>query len=513
MWLAPGGILGGGGGAATNVINVTNDTRTVAQGDSVTFSPIANDSAIDGSTLTLGTVSAPGTGNGTLTKSGNSVTYTAPSSGTPTFSVTYAVTSSSGLSASGTITFSVITLNSNLNFYKAGWVNGKAPGSLRACNVGVMAVAGANLNTYKNWCGHTPEIIVATCTGNGIKADDPRRWQPSTWDAVNGGPDNAIDTIQTERSQPNLHYHGQAQDWIKAVTRANNGATTYGVTRSTWFAYLFTMVPYLSELSLCTEVANGQHDNKIKMHGVRLRKLIDGAGQDYRRVIGRPNWEWNQDTGLKIKNRTGAFGGINGFHAAGGSVQQYNDMCGRFFLKFWEGYGHRMPMALSPAFESTSAKGPAETGGIQYADWLISEYDLCCGSFHPIVSRVPNLTAARDVVYSTTSNRYTPARVFAAARANGRKVAFLEHAVSTGLAEWYTGPGLANVAAAYDHFGTICNDAMDEGLMAFTGLLGTAQCLPNFLKSRGDPDWTRWENLCIAYHDRFGRVGYPLPSY
>ena len=500
LWLPP-GLLAASGGAAVNSIQVSNDRHAIANGDSITFSPIANDRATDGSTLSLVSVSAPGTGEGSRTVSGNNMTYTAPASGTKTVVLTYQVSSPTLGTASGTITFDV-----GVVWYKAGWVNGKAPGSLRACNIGVMAVGGASLNTYKSYCGHTPEIIVATCTGNGI-TDATRAWSPSDWPSTIGGPDDANESITVTKSQPNLQYHGQSADWIKAPARKTAGQETYGVTTSTWLAFLFTMVPYLSELSVCQEVANGAHDSKIRIFGARVRKCINDAGQDHRRVIGRPNWEWNQDTGLRIKNRTGNFNGINGFYAAGGTTTLYNDMCGQFFTRFWEGYGYRMPMALSPAFESTSVKGP-DDGGPSYTDWLIPEYDLCCGSFHPITSRVTSAAQARSVVYGTNINRYTPQVIINAARAQNRKACFLEHAVSTGKVEWYTGPGLEYVATAYGHFGDICNAAMDEDLMAFTGLLGSQMLNESFLQSRGDPDYTRWKNLCKAYKADFGRVGY-----
>lgn len=500
LWLPP-GILAASGGAAVNSIQVSNDVYSIANGDSITFSPIANDRATDGSTLSLVSVSAPGAGEGSRTVSGNNLSYTAPASGTRTVVLTYQVSSPTLGTATGNITFNVGTV-----WYQANWVNGKAPLSLRKWNVGVFAVGGAGLNTYKNWCGNTPEIIAANCTGQQTGV-----WLADSWAKVVGGTNDASDAVD-QLSQPNLQYHGQARDWIRAESRRIAGQETYGVTKRTWLAFLFTMVPFGSELSVCQAVANGTHDAKITAMGRRTRKVIDDAGQDYRMVIGRPNWEFNQDTGLRILNRTGNFGGRNGFYAAGGSWQLYADMCGRFFNKFWDGYGYRMPMTLSPAQDSTTCPDPNQTGGQTIENWAIAEYDLICCSFHPITTRVPDLTAARNVVYSTTSALYTPQMVINAARTKGRKVAFLEHAVSTGQVEWYTGAGLANVAAAYGHFGDICNAAAEEALMAFTCLLGTPMCNPAFLSARGEPDATRWRNLCVAYHDDFGKVGYPVQA-
>lgn len=501
--LLPAGILAASGGAAVNSIQTSNDNYSLANSASVTFSPIANDRATDGSTLTLVSVGTPTTGHGSRTVSGNNVTYTAPASGSFTETLTYTCSSPTLGSATGTITFTVGAL-----FFQAGWVNGKAPTSLRKWNVGVFAVAGPGLNTYKGWCGHTPEVISANCTGQQTGV-----WLADTWDEVIGGPDNADDTIATayQYSQPNLEKHGQAKDWISRARRAAAGQETYGVTANTWLSMCFTMLPFGSELAECTKIANGTYNNRCKIFGARLRKVIDAAGVDYKRVIGRPNWEFNQDTGLRITNRTGAYGGRNGFFAAGGTWQQYSDMCGQFFTKFWEGYGYRMPMTLSPAQDSTTAPKANATGALNLSTALISEYDLVCCSFHPITTRVPTTQAARDIVYSTTSSLYTPQMVVNAAQAKGVHVAFLEHAVSTGDVSWYTGDGLANVAAAYTNFGTLCNDAGDAGLLAYTCLLGTPQCTPTFLDARGDPDKTRWRNLCVSYHDQFGKVGYPVP--
>ncbi|PYR69576.1 MAG: hypothetical protein DMF88_05630, partial [Acidobacteria bacterium] len=114
-------ISDGHGGTATGTVSVsvtavndaplaTNDTGTTSEDAAVSIAVLANDSDVDGDTLTVSGVSTPAHGS-TLANADGTITYTptANYNGTDTFS--YTIADGHGGSATGTVSVSVTAVN------------------------------------------------------------------------------------------------------------------------------------------------------------------------------------------------------------------------------------------------------------------------------------------------------------------------------------------------------------------------------------------------------------------
>lgn len=470
-------------------VTANNDQATTPAGTAVTINALANDSA--SGSMTIESVTVPPNGTATIINAGQAIQYTPRSgfSGTDTFQYVARLVGGTP-SAVGTVTVTVQAAQQVTKFWALDWGGTVEPGSRRGWNIGVMAVSGAGLQTVADYLGFTQ-----TVSGGRVFVQTDINFRADTWDKVIGGPVSNGHTNILEPSQAAVHNRSATRHWIR---REGSGAAAR--TRNHWCWMGITTVPFGATEDVIRAVIRGDHDDKYIMWGRRVRYLVDTWGQDYRKFFSRPNYEFNQNTALVIGGTPG--GGF--FQMPGASTQMWRDFMSRCLGKFNEGYGYAMHHALSPAYESTTV--PASFGFIPYRDFLVPETDIACGSYHPIDNRITTPTAARDTVYSTTNNRYTPAIVIAAARATGRPAAFLEHSLGVDNPTFYDGD-LSNADLAYQHFGDICN--ANEDIMAFTGLLSTQMVTENWLANK-EPSASaarkqHWVDLCRAYRAGFNR--------
>lgn len=389
------------------------------------------------------------------------------------------------------------------------------PGSLREYNVGVMAITGSSLDYVNTQHGFKCPLQGSKIFQQISNPPQSSDFRGTSWPEIcgTGDPVNvAVGVIQT-RSQTKLRSRNGVSDMINKDTSVSSGG---------WIWLGAAPVPMNSPPGLVQDVLDGDFDRHLKRIGENWRFEIDAKAFDYRRVICRLGYEFNQNTAMSFN--TGGVGSI--FDVPGMTLDKFKRFFAKCITQIWLGYGYRMPMALSPAFESTynsmtNAIGTDTMSGnasaarrywIKYGDMIdIDEVAICCGSFHPIDSRVvtksmaiSNCTEGDTVAEELTLKRYSPAVIMRVARATGRQVAFLEHSVGRDNAAFYD-QSLKYACWAYKTFGEMCHNNKD--IMFGTGVLGTH--MTNYTAAPGghSDNTAAWRNLVEAYLWKFGKVG------
>lgn len=374
-------------------------------------------------------------------------------------------------------------------WWRRYWVDGKAPHSRRSFNAGTFAADSGN---YATKMGAQVEFIAGNCIAY---LQPPATQRANSWEKVIGGPYGAGDTSIMLHSQPNLRQTNLSR-WHDDELPGS------------WAGLYLTIAPFLPESEFeqayknWTDIADGLHNDDYKRMGARFRySVVSQLNKDPADVIMRPNWEFNQDTGLhphfyaicKRKNPSWTNSRI---------TQLYNAMMIEFATSFREGYQHHIPIALSPAMESSRG---APTNA--YADWLQAGiYDMVCASFHPDPTRCSTEAKAIALVNdtSTTSALYTPGKAVAAARAAGLTVSFLEHSTTPRVT---SGATFRWTATAYEEFAKLLR--ANPGIVTFTGVLDSDMLNRDLLvgvptaTAAQRADWRRMVDVHIA---NFGRV-------
>lgn len=487
--------------APTEYVTANGDTITTTRGTAVDISVLANDSG--SSALQVASVTTPAHGTTEIVNASSQVRYTPASGYTGADSFNYTARLASNASVTGSATVSV-TVNAPAaagDWQRLDWGGSVEPGSRRSWNIGVMSASSAAITAINGYLGFQQAVIGGRCfkTDAGTYA-----FLADTWEKMMGGPVTGGDTITEAASMVNLATLSATKAWLNK---------TDGFTNRHWCYWGICPVPFgTATVETIREVIRGVHDDKYRRIGSRLRALIDSKSQDYRKVICRFGYEFNQDTAFALNNGTGVRRGF--FSGPDTTLQMWRDFCSRAISKIREGYGYSMKMAISPAMQSTSVRN--SLGWLKLEDLLVPEFDVCCGSFHPIDDRITTEAAALATANALPpatgtipmSTLYTPAYIAQVARAQGRKIAFLEHNLATEQASYYDGD-LTYAQTAYNAFGRVCNDNAD--IMAFTCLLGSAMVNESFL---GTPSAARdttsradqWARLCRAYKNNFGRA-------
>lgn len=377
-------------------------------------------------------------------------------------------------------------------WWRKYWVDGKAPHSRRTFNAGTFA---ADSDNYAAKMGAQVEFIAGNCIAY---LQPPATHRANTWDKVIGGPYGNGDQSIMLHSQPNLPQTNLRR-WHDDELPGS------------WAGLYLTTAPFRPETAAGTaaayqdwqDIANGRHNDDYKRMGARFRhSVLTQLHKDPADVIMRPNWEFNQDTGLhphfyavvRAKNPT---------WTTRQATDLYNTMMIQFANSFREGYQHHIPIALSPAMESNRG---APTNA--YAEWLEAGiYDMVCASFHPDPRRCSTEAKAIALVddTSSTSPLYTPAKAVAAARAAGLTVSFLEHSTAPTVA----GNGSFRwTATSYQKFAELLR--ANPGMVTFTGVLSSDMLNRDALAGVAGstaPQRTDWQAMVDVHIANFGRVG------
>lgn len=345
------------------------------------------------------------------------------------------------------------------------WLNLGGPSlSGRTFRSGVFAVMDTALKSWATYMGHPPEIAGGNCRTYGPAG------RADTWDKV-------------VSLQMDIANHPQTRDCVLGLN---------GLSKRTWLVLMFTTIPIGAPLEELIAAAKGQRKDKHKRMGELARKALDKAGRDPALTIARPNWEMNKKTAFAIGKGT-----FPNFLLAGGSVAMYNDHMGHFARAFWEGYGHEVPLALSPAYED----GPG-VPHVDYADWLkAGVYKLCCGSVHPNAQRVKTQDEAWRMVFGLRTGNYTPGLIIECAKKHNLPVAFLEH--SCPPEESSVKPNIKYLQFAYTQFGKLCNDPINK--VAFVCALGSGMVSETRMKAMGEPINTQWAMGIKEHRKWFGK--------
>ena len=337
-------------------------------------------------------------------------------------------------------------------------VDGVDPRNGRGFLIGTMAyMTGEALSQFEARMGFKPRL-----TGGRAFIVEAAKWRAQTMEDLAGGPvSKGVGYVQ-EKSAANLHFVPATKPWISKLA---------GITDKDYVWYGIPFAPLNSDPKIIDEIIAGKHDEIIKMWGARVRRQIDEAGQDHRRLIIRQAYEMTQNTACSFT--LNGKGGVGFFSLPWKSrkeaFKKWRLVNSQFSRMFRKGYGYKVLIAVSPAYQSTTI--PKSFGNVDYEEFLWDEVDICCGSYHPIAERIKTEAAARALSTDTTpSVFFGPAKIIAAARRTGRFWAFLEHSVSTGVGSWISGD-LKWARAAYEQFAIECNGNADIG--AFTGLLST----------------------------------------
>lgn len=454
-------------------VTVADKSTSVAAGGSITIDVVSGSSASDGSSLRVSALStAPaGRGSASFNASAGTVTYNAPSGISGNTVLTFTLTASTGATGTGTVTFVVTTgpvvedpdKPTVSTFYQVGFVDGLDPNSGHGWNIGTMATSAKLADPVSQYLGFQQRVSGGKCFH--IEAGSSAH-RTTTWDTVCGGPTsqgiatpvNALSDILTA-SQASVHLHGST----RAGVRKEDGTT--------WVWLGLTFLPFGAAWAEVEKVIDGTNRAKLYMLGKRIRFIVDNFGKPYKQVIIRLMYEFNQDTALSLAGGKGFFQAAQaqGFTKTQ-ALQKWKDFLNAGIQAFWDGYGYEVPMALSPALESTTMPWD-----FTMEELLVVRTIIACGSFHPIVKRVTTPLAAWECVMRTDQPKFfQPKKIIDAARNTGRVAAFLEHSVGLDSWEFFwnnTTRGLQHAHLAYKYFGQLLNDNAD--IMAFTGVLNT----------------------------------------
>ena len=377
----------------------------------------------------------------------------------------------------------------------ATWMANRGPRSTRGFNIGTMAITGSSLVAWRNYMGFQSEFIGAACLGAG--SSGVNQFTIDNFDELFGGPHANGDNSVTWPSQISWDRIPQCTD----VWNHTNGVTT-----NDWFGAYITLAPLGAPLSACIDTANGVYDDRFKRMGARMAWQLSRCGHRLDRLALRPNWEMDQDTGLRITSPAGTSFWQAAEHAGNNltqAVQLYLDFVGRAVLKIREGYGQYIPIAYSPAYEPTQV--PASYGSmLPYASLLVG-HDIACCSFHPDYRRITTVQATTDMVQSTTISRNTPALVVSSARAQGKSWACFEHSCRHEVDFVLPSRNLTNLALSYDLFGQFCADNSD--ILFATAGLSSAMNNPDYLQT------LRYPNPYNANPSLAGTLLYPDPNH
>jgi len=337
---------------------------------------------------------------------------------------------------------------------KQWWLERGGPSlSGRPFRSGTFAVMGGSLKTWASYMGCPPEISGGNCR-------------------TYGGPEGRADTWdKVVNRQMQLDQNPQTRDCVLGLNGLHK--------QRTWLVLMFTTIPMGAPLDELIASAKGQRRDKHKKMGENARKVLDKNGRDHTLTIARTDWEMNKKTAFAIGS-----GKFPNYLLAGGSVQMYRDHIANFARAFWEGYGYRVPLAFSPAYED----GPG-VPHVDYAEYLkAGVYDLACGSVHPTAQRVATPNEAWRMVFGARTGNYTPGLIIECAKKFKIPVAFLEHSCPPEKAA--VKPHIKELEFAYRQFGMLCN--RPDSNVAFVCGLGSGMVSEKRMSHMGEPINTQW---------------------
>jgi hypothetical protein len=258
------------------------------------------------------------------------------------------------------------------DWWKRAWTDDrtKAPFSRRGINHGCMFVADDAIELYRRRVGSYPDAQGALTFARDVPWDN--------WDRIIGGP--YADGLGADRS-------GTLLDWAGA------GYTGHALRTPGCFVVPHgPTVPYGIAWADFERVADGTLSvggvnvgDMYRLMGERVRAVCEAAGKDIAEVVMRPNHEgMNQDTALRFALASGSRQLYLVGAASGRTVSQatetYNAAVAWWARGLWEGAGHRVPIALSPAMR----REPETVPEVTYAAWMSGSaagvYDLVSAS-------------------------------------------------------------------------------------------------------------------------------------
>jgi hypothetical protein len=316
---------------------------------------------------------------------------------------------------------------------------------------------------YVPFLGAFPDAYGGNIMSNGKSQD---------WDHLIGGPVSLGDAHVSSGTQLDLKASDHLAYWVESAPQ------------DTWGILCCTTAPessagYGTFLDMWKAIGNGDRDDQYELMGKRLRWYIDNqTDRRFDSVILRPNWEMNQDTGLKPA-----------FFQNGGTVDLYNKMMERFAKAIRKGYGHHLPIALAPAM--TPIVGP-------YEDLLGNGiYDLLTCSYHPSRANSGTQSKMMSTLHDGGTNYYSVALVLEMAEKHGIPAAFLEWSPR----EENTTYGVGAVPECVVEFQKMLVAKQD--LVAMTLIHSERVYQPNLFSGT---QWDQlWKDTCQNIKERFGK--------
>lgn len=312
----------------------------------------------------------------------------------------------------------------------------------------------------------------------------------------------------------------------------------------TWCVPNMTMAPHRAlatnfaaadAVKVWQDIADGKYSEEHEIMGARWTWYIENAGGS-NVVIRKPkenfliriNWEFNQKTGLAPNFYQTCI-------AAGKTVDQatalYNAMMRQWATDFRRGAGYHVPIALSPAQESTGWNSSGKTPDEWLDTWMEAGiYDLICCSWHPRVGRSDTLQEAGEstfgLVCSNTTglpvtperpisyNLFTPGAAIRAAKRWGKAASFLE-ASPIGDSSAEMGPG-THYAKCMNDFFDLLNDPANADCVSFVNMYNPKCVTAGALTGTPWPDKTpstataeqiqNWRNMVAAHSTKASKI-------
>ena len=362
-------------------------------------------------------------------------------------------------------------------WWRRYFVDGKSRNVGRAWNVGPIFYnsKGGAFDRYIDFMGSKPDLVAGSINGSFDRA--------TTWDQVIGGPLDARADSAMRRSQISLGDSTHMRWWLD-----NNAPQSWGV-------FCCTTCPskdtdgHGSPLDMWQAVGDGKYNRHYEVMGRRLRWFMDNQTDcRFDQVILRPNWEFNQDTGLRPH-----------FYKNGGTLALYNRMMRNFTTAFRAGYDHHVPIIFSPA---------ARPANEAYADYFEFDgvYDVCDVSYHPARDTAGTPDQVRQAL-TGWKGRYTFAGdVIPFARKAGLPVSAIEWAPRFEAPpkkdkDYFPPEGVL----AVQEFAKLVADNAD--IFAFTGAYHPSFVQPNFWMG-DDPDdkGPKWRDMVMLHQQYFGKA-------